>query len=186
MDPRSDDGLNQFDELSGYNVFTTDRPLRDAVMAAGAQWAIPRLESYGAAVGSRQSFIEAEDANRHVPELSIFDQRGRRIDRVDFHPAWHAQMARYRNAGWISLPFRDDRPGRWVADMAGLYLQCQVESGSTCPSTMTWASIAVLQREAGLWTLLRDRLLSDEYDPRDLPIEQKRSIYIGMGMTEKQ
>lgn len=179
--------VNQVDELSDYDLFGTDVALAAAVQAAGADWALPSLRTYGGAIGSRQSFDEAEAANRHGPELSIFDRRGRRIDRVDFHPAWHALLARYRAAGWISLPFREaSRPGRWVADMAGLYLHSQVESGSTCPSVMTWAAIAVLQHEPALWPVVQQRLFSDAYDARDLPIEQKASIYIGMGMTEKQ
>src|SRR5690606_36797814 len=33
---------------------------------------------------------------------------------------------------------------------------------------------------------LGDQLLSTEYDERDVPIAQKESIWLGMGMTEKQ
>ena len=95
-------------------------------------------------------------------------------------------MALYRGAGWVSLFARDSRPGRWAANAAGLYLHSQVESGTTCPSIMTWASIPLLEREAALWPALKDKLFSDDYDVRDLPLAQKRSIYVGMGMTEKQ
>ena len=180
------DVFNQFDELSDYNVFATDAALAEAMRAADAGWALPALDAYGAAIGSAESFRQADEANRHAPELQVFDRRGRRIDQVDFHPSWHALMARYRGAGWVSLASRDTRPGRWVADAAGLYLHSQVESGTTCPSIMTWASIPLLEREAALWPVLKDKLYSDNYDARDLPLENKRSIYVGMGMTEKQ
>src|SRR6187399_639560 len=180
------DVFNQFDELSDYNLFATDAALAEAMRAADAGWALPALDAYGAAIGSAESFRQADEANRHPPELQVFDRRGRRIDQVDFHPSWHALMARYRGAGWVSLASRDTRPGRWVADAAGLYLHSQVESGTTCPSIMTWASIPLLEREAGLWPALKDKLFSDDYDTRDLPLAQKRSIYVGMGMTEKQ
>ena len=180
------DVFNQFDELSDYDVFGTDAALVEAVRAADAGWALPALDAYGRTIGSAESFRQADEANRHLPELQVFDRRGRRIDQVEFHPAWHALMARYRNAGWVSLSARDTRPGRWVASAAGLYLHSQVESGTTCPSIMTWASIPLLEREAGLWPALKDRLHSDDYDARDLPLEDKRSIYVGMGMTEKQ
>ena len=86
----------------------------------------------------------------------------------------------------MSLAARDTRPGRWVADAAGLYLHRQVESGTTCPSIMTWACIPLLEREPSLWPALKDKLYSDDYDARDLPLDEKRSIYVGMGMTEKQ
>src|SRR6185437_5971539 len=91
-----------------------------------------------------------------------------------------------RSTGWMTLPFRDRRPGRWVASAAFLYLHSQIESGTACPSTMTWASVPLLQREPTLWPLLGERLYSDEYDPADVEIARKRSIYVGMGMTEKQ
>jgi putative acyl-CoA dehydrogenase len=180
------DVFNQFDELSDYDLFGTDAALAEAVRRADAAWALPALRSYGAAIGSAERFRQADEANRHLPELQAFDRRGRRIDQVDFHPSWHALMALYRSAGWVSLNTRDRRPGRWVAAAAGLYLHAQVESGTTCPSIMTWASIPLLEREATLWPALRDKLFSDDYDPRDLPLAEKRSIYVGMGMTEKQ
>ncbi|WP_418315087.1 acyl-CoA dehydrogenase family protein [Piscinibacter sakaiensis] len=178
--------FNQYDELTGYNLFATDQALVAAVTAADASWALPALEAYGGEIGSAESFHEAELANRHLPELEVYDRRGRRIDHVEFHPAWHSLMTKLRGAGWIALPFRDQRPGRWIADIAGFYLHCQVESGTSCPSTMTWAAIPLLQREKGLWQAIGDKLYSDDHDARDLPMHDKRSICIGMGMTEKQ
>jgi putative acyl-CoA dehydrogenase len=80
----------------------------------------------------------------------------------------------------------DPRPGAHVARAAGYFLQSQVEAGSLCPTTMTFAAIPVLQKEAGLFPRLKDQLYSREHDARDLPLEQKRSILLGMGMTEKQ
>ena len=177
---------NQFDELSGYNLFTSDAALKEAVSAGGGDWALPGLERYGAEIGSRESFAQADEANRHTPELRSFDGRGRRIDSVDFHPSWHALMAKLRNAGGVSQSLREVHPGRWVAHMASLYMHAQVEAGTTCPTLMSWACIPLLRNEPALWALVGDKLFSDSYDPRDVPIAQKRSIYVGMGMTEKQ
>jgi putative acyl-CoA dehydrogenase len=44
----------------------------------------------------------------------------------------------------------------------------------------------VLQREPALFATLRDKLYAREHDPRDVPLKQKSSAMIGMGMTEKQ
>ncbi|MFZ4285348.1 acyl-CoA dehydrogenase family protein [Variovorax sp. HJSM1_2] len=178
--------FNQFDALTGYNLFSTDAALQQAVAAAGAGWALSALSHFGAEVGCAQSFQHADEANRIVPVLHNFDARGRRIDQVEFHPAWHTLMAGFRQGGWVSQAFADTRPGRWAANIAAIYLHSQVESGSMCPATMTWASIPLLQREPALWAQLGDKLLSPLYDPRDVPLAQKASIYIGMGMTEKQ
>ena len=177
---------NQFDELVDYNLFATDVALREALARAGAGWAVPQLDAYGARLGSADTARLADEANRHPPELNAFDRRGRRIDCVDFHPAWHTLLGMYRNEGFVSLAFRDTRPGRWAATAAGFYLHGQIEAGTLCPATMTQAAIPVLQKEPALWDLLRDKLYSDDYDPRDVPVADKRSIWFGMGMTEKQ
>src|SRR5690606_18596708 len=91
-----------------------------------------------------------------------------------------------RQQGLIAMPFADERPGRWSAWAAGFYLHAQIEAGSMCPATMTQAAIPVLRKEPALWAQVGEKLLSTDYDARDLPIEQKTSVWIGMGMTEKQ
>ena len=65
-------------------------------------------------------------------------------------------------------------------------MQAQIESGTLCPATMTFASIPVLQKETALFADLAPRLFAREHDARDLPWRQKTAILIGMGMTEKQ
>jgi putative acyl-CoA dehydrogenase len=85
-----------------------------------------------------------------------------------------------------ALPFSDPRPGAMAARCAGYFLHAQIESGSLCPLTMTFASIPVLQREPQLFETLRDKLYARGHDPRDVPLPQKASAMIGMGMTEKQ
>lgn len=177
---------NQFDELQDYNLYTTDAALQEAVTRHGGAAAHARLRGQGALMGTAHSYTQADLANRHGPELNSFDARGRRVDRVSFHPAWHELLARYRGAGLISSPFRDTTPGRWAAWAAGFYMHAQIEAGTLCPSVMTLGAIPLLQREPALWALVGDKLLSDEYDARDLPIAQKSAIYLGMGMTEKQ
>ncbi|SPJ17086.1 putative acyl-CoA dehydrogenase AidB [Burkholderiales bacterium] len=178
--------VNQFDELTDYNVFSTDAALAEGVQRAGAGWFATALTRYGARIGSAQSYRMADEANRYVPELKAFDRRGRRIDQVDYHPSWHALLASFREAGFVSLAFADERPGRWAAAAAGFYLHAQVEAGTMCPASMTQGCIPLLQKEPALWSLLRDRLYANGYDARDLPLAQKTSVWIGMGMTEKQ
>jgi putative acyl-CoA dehydrogenase len=74
----------------------------------------------------------------------------------------------------------------WVDWAARFYLSGQVECGNLCPNAMTLGSIPLLQREPKLWQQLGEKLLSTNYDERDVPISEKSSIWIGMGMTEKQ
>src|SRR5258708_40237033 len=65
-------------------------------------------------------------------------------------------------------------------------MHAQIEYGTLCPATMTQASIPLLQKEPALWETLREKLFSDRYDPSDVPIAEKSSIWLGMSITEKQ
>lgn len=177
---------NQFDELTGYPLLDTDPALCEALQRAGAGGALAQLGDYGAQLGTAATYALADAANRHGPELHRFDARGRRIDSVEFHPSWHALMAAYRAQGLVAMPFRAQRGGRWAAWAAGFYLHGQIEQGTLCPATMTTASIPLLQKEPTLWAQLQGKLYSDAYDARDVPLADKASIWLGMGMTEKQ
>lgn len=177
---------NQFDELKDYNLFASDAPLQEALMRAGAHSFTEQLNSYGGVLGQAQTYALADQANRYTPEFKPFDARGRRVDQVEFHPSWHSLMALYRGQGLIGMPFKDGQPGRWAAWAAGFYLHGQVEAGTLCPATMTQAAIPVIEKEPALWAATQAQLFSNQYDQRDVPLAQKQSIWVGMGMTEKQ
>lgn len=180
------DVFNQFDELTDINLLQADTALQEVLLRQQAQGFVPALSRFAQQLGEKQNWEHAELANRHTPELQRFDARGRVLDAVEFHPSWHRLMQLYREQGLISLPFESQGRGRWSAWAAGFYLHGQVEQGTLCPATMTTAAIPVLQKEPRLWSQLQAQLFSHEYDARDLPLAQKKSIWIGMGMTEKQ
>jgi len=177
---------NQVPELADYNLYAGDPVLRRAVLRGGAGWRDEELLRQGAEYGAEATLRAAEDANRFEPQLHTHSPTGERIDQVRFHPAWHTMMAIARRNGIANLPFFEDRPGAWPAYGASLFMHSQIESGSTCPTTMTKACIPLMRLNAPLYEATRDRLASLEHDPRDLPLEQKRSMTVGMGMTERQ
>jgi len=178
--------FNQVPDLSGYNLFATDPALRAALDRLGAGWHAEDLAAFGARLGEPEVLAWGAEANRYLPELHTHSRTGERIDRVEFHPSWHRLLALMRSQQLQALPFAAPREGAWTARTAGYYLQAQVESGSLCPPTMTFASIPVLRKEPALFADLEPRLYSREHDPRDLPWRDKSAIMIGMGMTEKQ
>jgi putative acyl-CoA dehydrogenase len=177
---------NQAPELKDYNVYTSDPVLRRSVERGGAQWRDAELVRQGAEYGTEATLRAAEDANRFEPELLTHSPTGERIDQVRFHPAWHTMMSVARRNGIANLPFVDDRPSAWSAYAASLYMHSQIESGSTCPTTMTKACIPLMRLNAPLYAATAPLLASLEHDARDSPLMQKRSMSVGMGMTEKQ
>ena len=180
------DVTNQVPPLADYNLFASDTALAAALQRDGATWHREALLRQGAALTTPETLALAELANRHTPELFTYSPRGERIDALEFHPAWHTLLSLLRREGLQALPFSDPQRGAMAARCAGYFLHAQLESGSLCPLTMTFASIPVLQREPALFATLRDKLYAREHDPRDLPLSQKTAAMIGMGMTEKQ
>ncbi|WP_089339764.1 isovaleryl-CoA dehydrogenase [Burkholderia singularis] len=177
---------NQAPPLHDYNAFETDIALVRALQQYEAGWYRTALSHTGATLTTPDALALADLANRHAPELSTHSPRGERIDALEFHPSWHQLLLLLRSDGLQALPFSDPQPGAMAARCASYFLHAQLESGSLCPITMTFASIPVLQREPALFASLRERLYAREHDPRDAPLPQKRSMMVGMGMTEKQ
>ncbi|MDR5835173.1 isovaleryl-CoA dehydrogenase [Caballeronia sp. LZ034LL] len=179
---------NQVEPLVGYDAFAFDHALVAALGREGAQWHAEALSRDGMALTQPDVVALAELANRHEPALSTHSPRGQRIDALEFHPAWHELLRRLRRAGAHAMPFEPSaQPGSMAARCAAYFLHGQLESGSLCPITMTFASIPVLRNEPDLYARLARPLLSREHDPRDIPLEAgKHSMMIGMGMTEKQ
>jgi putative acyl-CoA dehydrogenase len=180
------DVTNQAPVLEDYNIFSSDRALREGVQREGAGWHAEHLIKLGAELGSKEILSLGDLANRHTPELITHDRTGHRVDQIEFHPSWHQLLGIVRREGLQATPWQQPGSGAHVARAAAYFMQSQVEAGSLCPVTMTFASIPVLQNEPALFAQLKDKLFARTHDPRDLPLQQKRSIMIGMGMTEKQ
>jgi putative acyl-CoA dehydrogenase len=178
--------FNQAPPFADVNLFACDPALREALLREGGGWAAESLSALGARLGSAEVLDLARIANANGPKLVSFDRSGRRVDEVEFHPAWHQLMELMIGAGAHSAPWAEPRPGAQVARAAQYLLFGQVENGAQCPVTMTYASVPALRSEDRLAKDWMPKILSREYDPRSLPVAQKRGALIGMGMTEKQ
>ncbi|HZQ59699.1 MAG TPA: isovaleryl-CoA dehydrogenase [Casimicrobiaceae bacterium] len=172
------------------NLFAEDAALDDAVRTQGAAASMGALRAFGAKLGTAEVLGLGELANRHPPELATHDARGERVDEVTFHPAWDALMQIAREAGEHCLPWTTPTAGAQVARAAQIFLHAQVENGTQCPITMTFAAIPVLRRHqaeiphfASVW---EPRLVALTHDARSAPVAAKAAALIGMGMTERQ
>lgn len=178
--------FNQAPPFGDVNLFACDPALREGLEREGAGWAGGELERLGQALGTAAVLDLGRLANEFPPRLVNFDRGGHRVDEVEFHPAWHELMRLLIENGAHSLPWEAPRPGAQVARAAAYLLFGQVENGSQCPVTMTYASVPALRQHPGIAAHWLPKVLSRTYDPRSLPVEQKQGALIGMGMTEKQ
>ncbi len=183
---------NQPPPFEGRNLFADDAPLRAAV-ARYAPDATGALQALGSTLGSQEAFERGRLANEHPPRLKTYDRQGRRLDIVEFHPAYHQCLATSFAAGlhcstWDHLmtPGAVPRRGAQAARAAGFYMAAQMEAGHCCPVTMTHAAVSTLQLAPTLAAQWLPRILSRTYDPAFRPMQEKASVTFGMGMTEKQ
>jgi putative acyl-CoA dehydrogenase len=183
---RSHEVLNQPPPLTGYDVFRTDRALVQALALEGASPAFETLAQLGAFAGSEQAQEWARQANEHPPKLRTHDRYGRRIDEVEFHPAYHDLMRVATQHGLHAAPWISDDAIAHTARAAKFYVWGQVEAGHGCPISMTYAAIPALRANSALASVWEARLTACDYDPRLVPIAEKRSALCGMAMTEKQ
>lgn len=180
--------FNQPAPLNNSNLFLSDGALCEAVSREGAGWDSDLLASIGQQLGTAESLELGRLANAHPPELLRYDPQGQRLDDVRFHPAWHLLMQglcanRVHNLAWEE----EARAGSFVARAARFVLHAQVEAGTLCPVTMTFAATPLLlQMLPATFHDWLAPLRSDRYDSNLLPGGQKRGLLIGMGMTEKQ
>ncbi len=175
---------NQPPEFAPRDLWADDLVLREAVRREGAEALSGRIEAYGALAGD-ELYRLGFDAHRDKPRLRTHDGRGQRIDRVEFHPSYHALMQAAIGHGVAGLSWSSPQPGVHVARAALSYLHHQVEPGTSCPLTMTHAAVPVLQREPALQEWAR-KAAASHYDSREVPIADKAGVTLGMGMTEKQ
>ena len=176
---------NQPPPLEDLNLFTGDRALFDAVRRAGGAQHEARLTALGARCGSAEVIDWGVQANRVPPVLDTHDRYGRRIDEVRFHPAYHQLMALGLEAGLASAAWDGTANGH-VLHAAILFLTGQADSGTSCPMTMTYASVPALAVEPGVGAPWIEKIRGGRYDPAVRPAADKAGVTIGMAMTEKQ
>ena len=179
------DVTNQPPPLGPVNLFESDAALRGAVEAGGGAAHHSRLAEFGERCGALQTREWARQANENPPRLKSFDRYGRRLDEVDFHPAYHRLMALGLSNG-ISGCAWSGEPAGHVLHGAMMFLMTQADAGVTCPMSMTYASIAALKAAPELANVWAPRVAARAYDRRSVPAAEKKAATIGMAMTEKQ
>ena len=177
---------NQPPHLRDYNLYQQDVALREAVAREGAAWAEADLQAFGALTGSAELIELGFQANENKPVLYTHDNYGHRIDEVRFHPAYHRLMQISLENGLHSAHWNQPGVGAHVARAAKFYLQAQVEAAHGCPVTMTSAVVPALLQQPELAAQWLPKITALGYDPRNIPMEQKSAITVGMAMTEKQ
>ena len=176
---------NQAPPLEGYDLYSENRPLVEAVAREGGGWAEDGLRGLGELLGG-EPLEWGRLANEQPPRLRTHDRFGNRVDEVEFHPAWHQLLGLGVTHALHASPWRAPRAGAHVARAAGFLTLAQVEAGVGCPLSMTFASLPALLAEPELHDEWAQLLTSTVYEPGSRPAAEKAGALCGMAMTERQ
>jgi len=177
---------NQPPPLEGHDVFGTDVALVEAVAREAPGRSTDGLTSLGRLAGSAEAQRWGEQANESPPVLRSHDRFGHRLDRVDYHPAYHDLMRTAVAYGLHAVPWADTSPGSHVERAAKMIVWSQVDAGHTCPISMTYSVVPPLRQTPDLAAEWEPKLATREYDPEPAPLADKAGVTCGMAMTEKQ
>lgn len=177
------DVINQPEGAASESLWTSDPYLQSHAVARGARKS--QVEAAAAAYGNVALRASAHDARRDLPRLVTHDRFGRRLDEVQFNTGYHEVLLTGVKAGYASTAWTLETGGH-ATHAAHVYLLSQVEPGSCCPLTMTYAAVPALALQKDLAEEWLPRLLSKDYDPSIAPISKKPGATLGMAMTEKQ
>jgi putative acyl-CoA dehydrogenase len=177
-------GPNQPPPLAGYDLFSENRPLVEALRREGGGAGEERCAAFGRVCGYEPLEL-GRLANEHPPVLRTHDRFGERIDEVEFHPAWHGLLRLGVEQGVHSLPWQEG--GSHVVRAALFMTLAYAEAGVGCPLSMTFAAVPALRAAAPALAAEWEPLLaSTTYDPRLCPHADKHGALCGMAMTERQ
>ena len=182
------DVTNQPPPLTGSNAWRGD-PLLVQLAETFSAEVRKDLDQQGRFVLSHEAQDLARLANTELPKLRTHDRQGRRLDLVEYHPAYHALMRRAVAIGLHSSIWENGNAEigrRHQVRAARFYLTAELETGHLCPITMTSASLAALMSNPKLFREWAPRVTTRKYDQTQKPPVDKAGLTLGMGMTEKQ
>ena len=176
---------NQPPPLEGYDLFSQNRPLVEALRREGAARREDECADFGLLCGGEPLEL-GRLANEYPPVLRAWDRFGERIDEVEFHPAWHELLRLGVEHGLHAYPWADERPGAHVARAARFITLAYAEAGVGCPLSMTYAAVPALRADDALARQWEPLLATRIYEPSLRPSSEKRGALMGMALTERQ
>jgi putative acyl-CoA dehydrogenase len=169
---------NQPPLLEGYDLFSEDRALVEALRREGGAAREDECAAFGRLCGGEPLEL-GRLANENPPVLEANDE-------VAFHPAWHELLGLGVENGLHGFPWLDPAPGAHVARATKFVTLAYAEAGVGCPLSMTYAAVPAMQADAELAAEWEPLLTARSYEAGLRPVGEKRGALVGMALTERQ
>ena len=172
--------------MGDQDLWAGDLALREWTGLHGGVGHGEHMARVGRVTGLDETFEKANQANRFGPELRAFDRYGMRINAVEFHPAYHDLMDLAISGQVHNFAWHNEGNGGHVGQSVLTYMFSQPEGGVMCPMAMAYSAVPALRTSPKIAAEWMPRILSTQYDRRDIPVTEKTGAMVGMFMTEKQ
>ena len=172
--------------MGNQNLWQDDKALQHWTKVEGGTCHADHIAHVGLLTGLDETFEKANQANRYGPELHAFDRYGMRINAVEFHPAYHDLMDLAISNKVHNFAWHNESNAGHVGQSVLTYMFSQPEGGVMCPMAMTYSVVPSLRITPSVAKTWMPKILSTQYDRRDIPVNEKTGAMIGMFMTEKQ
>jgi putative acyl-CoA dehydrogenase len=176
---------NQPPPLEGYDLFSENPPLAEALRREGGAAREDECVAFGRLCGSEPLEL-GRLANEHPPKLRTHDRFGERVDELEFHPAWHELLRIGVEHGLHAFPWTDPAAAPNVARATRFMLLAYAEAGVGCPLSMTYSIVPALRADPELSDEWEAGLTARTYDPSLRPPADKTGLLAGMALTERQ
>ena len=108
---------------------------------------LARLDAFGAAVaGVIEPAVQLQERSREFPRLRAFDEIGRPLQEIEFHPAHHEAAAAAWESGLLAAPL--DAAGAFEVAALFVLLSHVGEGGQACPIVCTIGLRRALEHHA--------------------------------------
>ena len=121
--------LNQPPHLVDYNVYQSDRFLRQCAHHFASDSEQDERVKLGALLGSAQHIDRCYTANHYPPELFTHDRYGARINHIAYHASYHELMQIASEQKLHNGVWRSSVPYSHVERTIRYYLNSQLEAG---------------------------------------------------------
>jgi putative acyl-CoA dehydrogenase len=183
----SDDALNLVPAPVDRDVFSEDLVLVEAVERHEGKTHLARLRDLGRLAGAPRSLGWADAVDRSPPTLRTHDPFGRRVDEVEYHPAWHRLLQSGVRAGLTAAAWDPDAPlAAHTGRAAAMIVWSQVESGHLSALSTSYAAVPSLRADPELDAIWRPRLAARSYDSALRAPSEKLGSLAGLAVTERQ